>query len=114
MICCVDKVKSPDVNNIVIIGDSFIALEICGWLTTGLEEKKNVSVVMRSKVPMIRILGEKVGQALQKVHEKNGAKFFSSATVTEITVQFVICFKKSNIYLSYYFRVITTLLNLFR
>ncbi|CAF1632172.1 unnamed protein product [Adineta ricciae] len=81
----INKVKSPDVNNIVIIGDSFIALEICGWLTTGLEEKKNVSVVMRSKVPMIRILGETVGKALQKVHEKNGAKFFSSATVTEIT-----------------------------
>jgi hypothetical protein len=39
----------------VIIGDSFIALELCGWLTTGLEEKKNVSVVMHAKIPMRRM-----------------------------------------------------------
>ncbi len=46
----------------MIIGDSFIALEICGWLTTGLGgpdgkqeiEKKNVTVVMLLKAPMIR------------------------------------------------------------
>jgi hypothetical protein len=47
----------------VIIGDSFIALELCGWITTGLAgpdgkqeetEKKNVSVVMLLKAPMIR------------------------------------------------------------
>ncbi len=59
----VDKVKSPETKNIVIIGDSFIALELCGWLTTGLAgpdgkqeetEKKNVSVVMLLKAPMIR------------------------------------------------------------
>lgn len=58
-----DKVKSPHTKNIVIIGDSFIALELCGWLTTGLggpdgkqddSEKKNVSVVMLLKAPMLR------------------------------------------------------------
>ena len=57
------KVKSPGTKNIVIIGDSFIALELCGWLTTGLAgpdgkqeeaEKKNVSVVMLLKAPMQR------------------------------------------------------------
>lgn len=58
------KVKSPETKNIVIIGDSFIALELCGWLTTGLatgadpkedeENKKNVSVVMLLKAPMLR------------------------------------------------------------
>jgi hypothetical protein len=50
----IDKVKLPETQNIVIIGDSFIALELCGWLTTGLNEKKNISVVMRSKIPMLR------------------------------------------------------------
>jgi hypothetical protein len=58
-----DQVKSPSTKNIVIIGDSFIALELCGWLTTGLAgpngkqedaDKKNVSVVMLLKAPMIR------------------------------------------------------------
>jgi hypothetical protein len=44
-----------ETKNIVIIGDSFIALELCGWLTTSLDEKKNVSVVMRSKIPMLRM-----------------------------------------------------------
>jgi NADPH-dependent 2,4-dienoyl-CoA reductase/sulfur reductase-like enzyme len=90
----VNKVKSPETKNIVIIGDSFIALELCGWITTGLAgpdgkqeetEKKNVSVVMLLKAPMIRIFGEKVALALQKVHEKNGAKFYSEANVTELT-----------------------------
>jgi hypothetical protein len=51
----IDKVKSPEIDNVVIIGDSFIALELCGWLTTGLDEKKNISVVMRSKLPMLRM-----------------------------------------------------------
>lgn len=84
----VNKVKSPETKNIVIIGDSFIALELCGWLTTGLgadQEKKNVSVVMLLKAPMIRIFGEKIARAVQKVHEKNGAKFYPEANVTEIS-----------------------------
>jgi hypothetical protein len=59
----IDKVKSHETKNIVIVGDSFIALELCGWLTTGLggpdgkqEDmgKKNVSVVMLLKAPLIR------------------------------------------------------------
>ncbi|CAM4772175.1 unnamed protein product [Rotaria magnacalcarata] len=99
----VNKVKSPETKNIVIIGDSFVALEMCGWLTTGLDgpggkqedaDKKNVSVVMLLKAPLIRVFGEKIACAVQKVHEKNGAKFYSEATVTELTgensmVQFV-------------------------
>ena len=51
---CIDAVRAPTTKNIVIIGDSFIALELCGWLTTGLEERKSVSVVMRSDIPMRR------------------------------------------------------------
>ncbi|CAF0718374.1 unnamed protein product [Adineta steineri] len=90
----VNKVKSPETKNIVIIGDSFIALELCGWLTTGLAgpngkqedaDKKNVSVVMLLKAPMIRIFGEKIARAVQKVHEKNGAKFYAEANITELT-----------------------------
>ncbi|CAM4856087.1 unnamed protein product [Rotaria socialis] len=90
----VNKVKSPETKNIVIIGDSFVALEMCGWLTTGLggpdgkqedADKKNVSVVMLLKAPLIRVFGEKIACAVQKVHEKNGAKFYSEATVTELT-----------------------------
>ncbi|CAF4437661.1 unnamed protein product, partial [Rotaria magnacalcarata] len=69
------------------IGDSFIALELCGWLTTGLNEKKTVSVVMRSKIPMARIFGQRIGQALQKIHEKNGAIFYPQANVTKLTVR---------------------------
>ena len=32
------------------------------------------------------IFGEKVARALQKVHERNGAKFYPEAFVTELTV----------------------------
>ena len=33
------------------------------------------------------IFGEKVALALQSVHEKNGAKFYSEVNVTELTVR---------------------------
>ncbi|CAF1383220.1 unnamed protein product [Rotaria sp. Silwood1] len=81
----VNTAKLLDTKNIVIIGDSFIALELCGWLTTGLNDKKTISVVMRSKIPMRRIFGERIGRALQKVHEKNGAIFYSQADVIKLT-----------------------------
>lgn len=116
----VDKVKASETKNITIIGDSFIALELCGWLTTGLagpdgkqedKDKKNVTVVMLLKAPMIRkrdedhealgeatcfvsrlgIFGERVARAVQKVHEKNGAKFYPEANVTEISVSISCC-----------------------
>ncbi|CAF2584587.1 unnamed protein product [Rotaria sp. Silwood2] len=80
-----NTVKLSNTNNIVIIGDSFIALELCGWLTTGLNDKKTISVVMRSKIPMTRIFGERIGRALQKIHEKNGAIFYSQANVIKLT-----------------------------
>jgi len=32
------------------------------------------------------IFGERIGRALQKIHEKNGARFYSEANVIEITV----------------------------
>ena len=35
------------------------------------------------------IFGEKVGLALQKVHEKNGAKFYPETQITELTVRIV-------------------------
>jgi len=101
--------KTPQAKNIVIIGDSFIALEMCGWLTTGLagkqeneEDKKNVIVVMHSKAPMIRewqvdvnracivpvsgIFGQIIARAIQKIHEKNGATFYAETQITELTV----------------------------
>ncbi len=33
------------------------------------------------------IFGEKVALALQRVHEKNGVKFYSEVNVTELTVR---------------------------
>jgi hypothetical protein len=35
---------------------------------------------------IVGLFGEKVALALQKVHEKNGAKFYSAASATELTV----------------------------
>ncbi|CAF0835302.1 unnamed protein product [Didymodactylos carnosus] len=100
----VNKVKHSQTKNIVIIGHSFIGLELCGWLTTGLagpeqkkndnkesteekkpEETKNITVVMRETVPMKKIFGEKVGRALQRIHEKNGARFIPKVEVQEYT-----------------------------
>jgi hypothetical protein len=55
-------VNAAETKSIVIIGDSFIALEFCGWLTTGLPEKKNVEVVMRAKTPMSRACDENMNR----------------------------------------------------
>lgn len=32
------------------------------------------------------IFGERIGRALQKIHEKNGARFYPQATVTQLMV----------------------------
>ena len=37
--------------------------------------------------PVLGIFGQRIGQALQKVHERNGAKFYAEAQTVGITVR---------------------------
>lgn len=56
----------------VVIGASFIGMEVAASLTTrGCE----VTVVAPDAVPFEKILGAKIGQLFQDIHEENGVKF---------------------------------------
>lgn len=64
-------------KKIVIIGSSFIGMEVAN--ATGKDNQ--VTVVGMEKVPLERVMGEKVGAVFQKQLEENGVKFKMSAGV---------------------------------
>ncbi|XP_048743918.2 apoptosis-inducing factor 3-like isoform X1 [Ostrea edulis] len=67
-------------KNIVIIGSSFIGMEVASSLAG---TAATVSVVDIIKVPFQLVLGEKVGSVLQKMHEDNGVKFYFERGIKE-------------------------------
>jgi NADPH-dependent 2,4-dienoyl-CoA reductase/sulfur reductase-like enzyme len=64
-------------KKIVIIGSSFIGMEVGKALSSG----NSISIVGMEKVPLERVLGEEVGAGLQKGLEALGVKFYLSASV---------------------------------
>jgi NADPH-dependent 2,4-dienoyl-CoA reductase/sulfur reductase-like enzyme len=73
-------VTGDEKKNLVIIGSSFIGMEISAVMAS----KANVSVIGMEKVPFERVLGEKIGAVFQKLHEKSGVKFYMRAGVKAI------------------------------
>jgi len=67
-------------KDLVIIGSSFIGMEVAATLAT---KAKSVTVVGMEKVPFERVLGVEVGTAIQKLHESKGVKFCLLKTVKE-------------------------------
>ncbi|XP_078337500.1 apoptosis-inducing factor 3-like isoform X4 [Crassostrea virginica] len=67
-------------KNVVIIGSSFIGMEVASALAGS---AATVSVVDIIKVPFQLVLGEKVGTVLQKMHEDNGVKFYFERGIKE-------------------------------
>ncbi|KAM3525191.1 hypothetical protein NHJ13051_004148 [Beauveria bassiana] len=64
-------------KKIVVVGSSFIGMEVAGATS----KDNTVTVVGMEKVPLDRILGEKVGAAIQKTFEGKGVKFHMNAGV---------------------------------
>lgn len=64
-------------KNIVIIGSSFIGMEIAVATSAG----NTVTVVGMEKAPLERVLGEQVGNLVKKGVEAKGVKFYLSAGV---------------------------------
>lgn len=61
-------------KNVVLIGTSFIGLELAAYML----DKGNaasVTLVGRSEVPLKKVLGEKIGVVVKKLLEDRGAKF---------------------------------------
>jgi apoptosis-inducing factor 3 len=64
----------------VIVGASFIGMEVAAALASGHEV--NVTMVAPERIPFAHILGEEIGQMLQKAHEANGITFHLADEVT--------------------------------
>lgn len=71
------KAIGDKAKNIVVIGSSFIGMEVA--VATSKDNK--VTVVGMEKVPLQRVLGEKIGGGLQKALEGKGVKFLMNAGV---------------------------------
>ncbi|KAI8376319.1 uncharacterized protein BYT42DRAFT_574203 [Radiomyces spectabilis] len=62
---------------VVIIGSSFIGMEIAAAISG----EAQATVIGKDAVPFTKILGEQIGQALQKKHASKGVQFIMEADV---------------------------------
>jgi NADPH-dependent 2,4-dienoyl-CoA reductase/sulfur reductase-like enzyme/nitrite reductase/ring-hydroxylating ferredoxin subunit len=72
------RAAAAGVENVVVVGASFIGTEVAGSLT---KAGKAVTVVAPESVPFERVLGARVGAALKALHEKNGTRFRLGASL---------------------------------
>ena len=73
--------KAAAARSVVIVGASFIGLEVAAALRTrGIE----VHVVGPEKVPMTRVLGEPAGLFIQGLHESHGVRFHLGNSVSRV------------------------------
>ena len=75
----IDKAKNS--KRVVVIGDSFIGLEVAWSLR---ERKLEVAVVGKHSVPLEKALGREFGTLVQRTHEANGVKFHLGRVAAKI------------------------------
>jgi NADPH-dependent 2,4-dienoyl-CoA reductase/sulfur reductase-like enzyme/nitrite reductase/ring-hydroxylating ferredoxin subunit len=74
-------------KNAVIIGASFIGLEVAASLVTrGL----GVSVVALEKLPLERVLGGELGTLIKKIHDERGVRFYMEHSVKAVEEKSVV------------------------
>lgn len=56
-------------SNIVVVGASFIGMEIASTLKKELKDKAKITVISSSGAPYERVLGSQIGKALQDLGE---------------------------------------------
>ncbi|KAF2812921.1 rubredoxin-NAD(+) reductase [Mytilinidion resinicola] len=76
------KAVGDNGKKIVVIGSSFIGMEVANCLAS---QKNDVTVIGMESAPMERVMGTKVGKVFQGLLEKNGVKFYLSASVEKAT-----------------------------
>ncbi|NXC21999.1 AIFM3 factor, partial [Corythaeola cristata] len=77
-------VKLATSKNVVIVGASFLGMEVAAYLT---ERAHSVSVVELEEVPFKKFFGERVGRAVMKMFESNRVKFYMQTEVSELREQ---------------------------
>lgn len=73
--------KAADARRAVVVGASFIGLEVAASLV---ERKLEVHVVAPGTVPMGRVLGDDLGRFVRGLHEAHGVRFHMGRTVRAI------------------------------
>ena len=73
--------KAKNARLAVVIGSSFIGLEVAWSLREG---KLEVAVVGRDSVPLRKVLGTEMGNLIRKTHEAHGVKFHLGRTPAAI------------------------------
>jgi len=73
--------KTKEAKRPVVIGSSFIGLEVAASLR---QRKLEVAVVGKASLPLEKILGRKLGELIQQTHEAHGVKFHLGRTPTVI------------------------------
>lgn len=76
------KAVGDNGKKIVIIGSSFIGMEVANCLAS---MKNDVIVIGMEKAPMERVMGAEVGEIFRRLLEKNGVKFYMEASVDKAT-----------------------------
>jgi NADPH-dependent 2,4-dienoyl-CoA reductase/sulfur reductase-like enzyme/nitrite reductase/ring-hydroxylating ferredoxin subunit len=73
--------KAGKAKRIVLVGASFIAMEVAASLS---QRKLEVHIVAPEAVPMATVLGPQVGEYLRRLHERNGVVFHLQQSVVAI------------------------------
>ena len=78
--------KAQNAKRAVVIGSSFIGLEVAWSLR---ERKLAVAVVGRDSVPLAKVLGTEMGNLVRETHEAHGVKFHLGRTLAAIDDRYV-------------------------
>jgi NADPH-dependent 2,4-dienoyl-CoA reductase/sulfur reductase-like enzyme/nitrite reductase/ring-hydroxylating ferredoxin subunit len=69
--------KAKNAKRAVVIGSSFIGLEVAASLR---QRKIEVAVVGKDPQPLEKVLGDELGKLIREIHERNGVKFHLGRT----------------------------------
>jgi NADPH-dependent 2,4-dienoyl-CoA reductase/sulfur reductase-like enzyme len=79
--------KTASAHRVVVVGASFIGLEVAASLQM---RNIEVHVVGPEKVPMTRVLGEPAGRFIQVLHESHGVRFHMGSSVSRVNSRKVV------------------------